>query len=136
MVVESFFFLMLSSLAFGGDKFGNFFSLLYSQPCTSRLRRLEFFLRLPYAQLFQISLGSAVRLVVFRGLTRQDDIAVPLTANVAFHRARKRSREKGSCHCQTSDWYATNNRSFLTLGRRAANAIESGETAPSLRIVP
>ncbi|KAF3074290.1 hypothetical protein CFAM422_003316 [Trichoderma lentiforme] len=26
--------------------------------------------------------------------------------------------------------------SFLTLGLRAANAIESGETAPSLRIVP
>lgn len=37
---------MLFSLAFGGDKFGNFFSLLYSQPCTTRLRRLEFFLRL------------------------------------------------------------------------------------------
>lgn len=76
MVVESFFFLILSSLAFGGDKFGNFFSLLYSQPCTTRLRRLEFFFA-SYAQLFQISLGSAVRLAVFWGLTRQDDIAFP-----------------------------------------------------------
>ncbi|EHK18528.1 uncharacterized protein TRIVIDRAFT_68534 [Trichoderma virens Gv29-8] len=93
-----------------------------------------FFLRLPYAQLFQISLGSAVHLAASQGLDQTKTMLFPSAANVAFSQSQKKETRQESCHCRTSTRYART-ASFQPLEYTAANAFER-EMSPSPNMVP